>query len=333
MPYAEEMSDNGSGAVIFATITECQQGATVDKAVRPHGLLFIRPASPGTAHVGGILAGNTRGAGAMDVQSVQTSVSMVASGSNSSCLGNDNTASAANTTAVGSQNTASSSHAVALGYLNSVSNSDSVGLGSTNTVSGQKSIAIGFTCTATQLDSIAIGDLADATAAKANAIGYDAAARIANTTNLSSAIIIKKDNGEITGTTTEAMIHGAGAEVIIMSQMVDLMSGGAFARFTPGTNAQFWLNEVGTVVAQLTGSVTTTPFLSYGIDGTTTKYLGSTDHTHLTALKKRDSFNPSTGMTACVDAEANYRADVVTAATGPSAFKGRVYWKGMLVEA
>ena len=75
----------------------------------------------GDAWLGADKTGNVRGSGALDIQSGRNSATQVASGSNSSAFGVNNTASGYYSSAIGYINTASGYYSSAIGYINTAS--------------------------------------------------------------------------------------------------------------------------------------------------------------------------------------------------------------------
>lgn len=110
----------------------------------------------GTAYIGGDKTGNTRGTGALDIQSTRTGITRIAVGVNSVAVGNDNLA-FDSAVAFGATNTASGDSAITIGKLNVVSGDLGVGLGYNNIASGEGATGIGRDNDSSGFGTIAIG--------------------------------------------------------------------------------------------------------------------------------------------------------------------------------
>ena len=171
-----DASTTAKGIVELATVAESQAGTDSVRAVTPDGLPMRKV---GTAWIGGDLTGNTRGANALDVQSLRDSVTQVANqleginygiklinnGEASIAVGNNITISQTS-----AYSTLDPSIGCSVFGLN-----NSVG-GGFSTVVGSGSAADGNGCTAIGLQATAIGDIAGdgsstAVGATVNAIG------------------------------------------------------------------------------------------------------------------------------------------------------------------
>jgi hypothetical protein len=126
----------------------------------------------GTAYIGGDQTGNARGAGALDVQSVRSAATQVASGDNSSAFGYRNTASGYRSVAIGYLNTASNSRSNAFGYFNTASGTYSSAVGYKSTASDQYSSAVGCKNLAMGRYSSAFGYNSTASGLRSSAVGY-----------------------------------------------------------------------------------------------------------------------------------------------------------------
>jgi hypothetical protein len=87
--------------------------------------------------------GNSRGSGAVDLQTYRGSANQVASGSYSVTMGYSNITSGNASLGMGYGNTVSGSYAVAMGYSNNVAGYYSVAIGANNTAAGYYSVALG----------------------------------------------------------------------------------------------------------------------------------------------------------------------------------------------
>jgi len=124
------------------------------------------------AVTGGDLSGNARGANALDIQSLRSTVTQVASGEGSSAIGFRNTASGYYSSAVGFLNTASGNYSSAVGFLNAASEEGASAFGYDNTASGERSLAVGFRNTASGERSLAVGFRNTASGERSSAVGF-----------------------------------------------------------------------------------------------------------------------------------------------------------------
>jgi hypothetical protein len=155
-----DATTTAKGIVELATVAESQAGTDSVRAVTPDGLPMRKV---GTAWIGGDLTGNTRGANALDVQSLRDSATQVANqleginygiklvnnGSASTAVGNNNTI---------SQTSAYSAQDPSVGC--SVFGVNNFAAGGFSTAIGSNSSADGNGCTAIGLQASAIGDIA-----------------------------------------------------------------------------------------------------------------------------------------------------------------------------
>jgi hypothetical protein len=126
----------------------------------------------GTAYLGADKTGNTRGTGALDVQSSRSLDTQVASAQESVTIGVNNTAGAGYASAIGHSNTASGGVASsAIGYNNSATGQLNVAIGSENTSSGQYSLASGKSNTSSGYNSSAFGSFNTASNYDSSAFG------------------------------------------------------------------------------------------------------------------------------------------------------------------
>lgn len=136
-----------SGAKIFALKNSGTEKFSVDKdGALVSGVLYSKV--DGTLYLEGIagqMTGNARGAGAIDLQTLRSAATQVASGANAVALGCRNTASQVAAVAVGLDNVASQQGAVALGSNSTASHFGSVALGKTGTSFTESQIVLGST--------------------------------------------------------------------------------------------------------------------------------------------------------------------------------------------
>lgn len=116
--------------------------------------------------------GNARGSNAVDLQSVRSNATQVASGANSFVVGFRNTASNQYSSAIGGFNTASGDSASAIGWSNTASGAYSGALGISNIASGANSLAAGNTNTASGQSSVSLGALNNSSNVCGVALGY-----------------------------------------------------------------------------------------------------------------------------------------------------------------
>ena len=126
-----------------------------------------------------VAGGNKRGTNAIDLQTIRSVNTQVASGVSSFLAGNGNTASGSYSSAIGYLNASSGAYSSAIGYGNIASNTFSYTFGSSCTASNANAIAMGNRAKATGDSSICLGNYyyADSTASGQNSIvlGYGTA--------------------------------------------------------------------------------------------------------------------------------------------------------------
>ena len=157
-----------TGHVELATDAEAHAATDTTRAVTPSNLLIKKD---GTAIVAGDLTGNSRGAGALDVQAGRNSSTQVASGASSSAVGYDNRASGTSSSAFGYYNNASVSRSSAFGYSNETLGDNSSAFGYQNAASGGNSSAFGYSNTASVDFSNAFGYVNTASGSFSSAFG------------------------------------------------------------------------------------------------------------------------------------------------------------------
>jgi hypothetical protein len=170
-----------NNTVNFACVGPTGGTTNVGLAIKPKG------DGPLTCHVpdNTAVGGNVRGANAVDLQTIRSAATQVASGSRSVCVGNYSTASgliavAINGTAtgqgavaingsvtnggvaIGEGANASGHNAYVLGRSSTASGVDSMSLGGSNTASANRSFASGLLCTASAQSAYAEGVTAKA---------------------------------------------------------------------------------------------------------------------------------------------------------------------------
>ncbi len=170
-------------------------------------------------------------------------------------------------------------------------------------------------------NSVAVGVDTTASGASAIAIGNAAVARIDKTMHVAAAAIIPKDDGE-----TDFMLAFAGSEVVIFSDEVELdATADDVAVVTLPSDCLFFANECGIVIT-VEDTLTVDPDVEFGITGTTDQLLAATTVT-ATGVGERTRFTTM----ADSNGQTTLTFSVETGATATD-LKGRVYWKGLLVE-
>ena len=218
-------------------------------------------------------------------------------------------------------NTIAESQAIGVSSDNSGSLGQAVGWTAIN--SGSAGQAIGSVAQNSGGSGQAIGAAAENTASSGQAIGAAAVNRIQNSTNIAGAQIIRKSDGTAD---VSPYLYMSGAEVIIMSPVVDLESL-ATTTVTLPTGVKFFCNEVGVIATTITALVTQ-PTISWGDTGDHAKFVAAAITTTLTATgarQKRTTILDDSGVTSLT-------AEVTVQAAGTTVF-GRYYWKGFLVES
>jgi hypothetical protein len=90
---------------------------------------------------------------------------------------------------------------------------------------------------------------------------------------------------------------------------------------------QFVVDEVGLIVTTLTGAIVLQPTVSFGFSGSDAALLAPLLATQLTLLGKRERM-PTLLLN---DALTTLTASVTIAATGPSVYRARFYFRGFLL--
>ena len=217
-------------------------------------------------------------------------------------------------------NTIAESQAIGVSSDNSGSLGQAVGWTAINT--GSAGQAIGSVASNTGGSGQAIGAAASNTAASGQAIGAAAVNRIAKSTNIAGAQIVRKSDGTAD---VDAYLYMSGAEVIIMSPVVDLETL-ATTTVTLPTGVQFFCNEVG-VIATTISALVTQPTISWGDTGDHAKFVAAAITTTLTATgarQRRTTILDASGVTSLT-------AEVTVVGAATTLF-GRYYWTGYLVE-
>lgn len=185
-----------------------------------------------------------------------------------------------------------------------------IGNGAVNT--SETGISFGEGAINNGIAGFALGVAAENTADYGKAIGHNSKNRIAKSTNISGAIVTRKDNGE-----TDEYQYFSGAEVPILSQVIDLTQSEAIQIDLP-TGVKMFVNEVGLIVTD-GNTVTVQPTVNFGTVFPSTQVNG------LTAAGKRfKAIVASEGQTQLI-------LEVTGVATATT-LTARAYWKGFIVE-
>ncbi|MBI4784002.1 MAG: hypothetical protein HY785_22180 [Oscillatoriophycideae cyanobacterium NC_groundwater_1537_Pr4_S-0.65um_50_18] len=139
-----------AASITGGTISGLTSFATTGMAIGSTGALQ-------TTGVGsGSVAGNARGTGAVDLQTIRTAATQVASGNYSFVAGSNCTASSTSAIAIGNSASASGTSAIAIGTLAAASSLNAVAIGNGSTANSTNAIALGSS-TASAFNSIATG--------------------------------------------------------------------------------------------------------------------------------------------------------------------------------
>ena len=142
-----------NATVPYVQLLATNAATNVDVAITPKGTgaFSLQVADNATA------GGNKRGTNAIDLQTLRSSASQVASGDSAVAVGAYNTASGNNSFVAGNANTASGAASITMGSGNSASSTYSVAIGQSNTASGSYSFALGETNLAGTEYSVVLG--------------------------------------------------------------------------------------------------------------------------------------------------------------------------------
>lgn len=131
-------------------VTNILSGVIYDSTTATPHVRLLNPVWTGST------AGNTRGAGAVDLQVGRNAATKVASGANSFTAGTNCTASGTYTTATGNGSVASGNTSVAMGRLTTASQTGAVAIGDLGTASAASSLALNYDTTASASYATAI---------------------------------------------------------------------------------------------------------------------------------------------------------------------------------
>ena len=142
-----------NGTVTVAALTATDAATNVDVSIVPKGTGAFQLSVPDNATAGG----NKRGANSIDLQTLRSANTQVASGGNAVVIGANNAASNSNGVAIGFSNNVTAASASAIGNGNSATGTGSVAVGQSNLSSGANSFSYGNTNTASGQFSSATG--------------------------------------------------------------------------------------------------------------------------------------------------------------------------------
>ena len=304
----------------------------------------------------GVISGDPQAAAAtVGINSVAVGIGNLTTGLTSVGVGFKNIAGGIDGIAIGAENLTAANQTVAVGQGNFVYGSGTTALGrgcyvdaaGTNATvidgttyssgviaiqgivyaSSGSAIVIDGTVGATSPRSIAIGNgaVVAANTADANALGAGAQARVANTTNLAGALIVKRSDGSTVATAIKEMAAGL---VVVMTEAVDLETADTFELVLPA-GCRVYTNECGIIVTDW-NTVTVQPTIQFGIVSDPDKYVAAQITTLLTALNKRERFTTLLADDA-EDSADNPQFEITVGATATS-MMGRAYWVLMIVE-
>ena len=262
---------------------------------------------------------------------------VVAGGGSAVAIGNGNTAAGADSVAIGRGGSAGGDDAVVIGYgtadyragiaigVSAIAGAAyGISIGGSSDAAGLGAVALGYNAYAGGQESVSAGYQAESEGYRAIAVGYDAKARIDNSVNLAGPILIRKDDGE---GIAEAVRAFSGAEVQIMTDEIDLTAVADHTITLPAA-AHFWVTEVGIILTEVTGALTTQPTVRFGITGTPAKFVVASVTTLLTAALKRERFD----ALITDDGETTLLFGVTVGATVATSMTGRAYFKGIWIE-
>ncbi len=155
---ADNATASPNNTVNHASIQATGATTNVSVSIVPKGTGAFCLSVPDATSTGG----NARGSNAVDLQTLRSAATEVASGTQSFVAGTLSTASATN--------------AVSIGRQSNVSGVNSVGVGSVLTVSGSPAVVIGSNSTANNTNTVAIGEANQSTAYGAVTIGNNSTA-------------------------------------------------------------------------------------------------------------------------------------------------------------
>ena len=192
-----------------------------------------------------------------------------------------------------------------------------------------QSQAYGFTAKSTGNRALSSGWQAEASAGCSNAIGYQSRGRVACTTNITGAMITKKDSGSdaVHGETAATSFYQySSAEITLMTKNIDLKATGTNDITVP-SGSTFYISEMGVIITEW-NTVTAQPTVKIGNSSDDDKQLDDIQlSSNLSGAGKRVRFLPANPD----DGETLLRITVINAATATT-MKGRFYFKGMLIE-
>lgn len=125
-----------------------------------------------SALVMGNIVGNVRGDYSIDLQTVRSANTQIASGLRALSIGTYNTATGDDSVSIGVSNKATNDYTVTLGRFNEAASSTSIAIGNSNKAYGNNSILFGASNTVSSLSGIAVGQENTVNGANANTFGF-----------------------------------------------------------------------------------------------------------------------------------------------------------------
>lgn len=113
---------------------------------------------------------------------------------------------------------------------------------------------------------------------------------------------------------------------VIISEPVSLMSVTTVVLSIP-EGKRFVVDEVGLIATTVTGAIVLQPTISFGSSGSPAAIIAASLTTLLTLPDKRERYS----ALLVNDVMSSLSASVTIAATGPSAYAGRFYFRGFLL--
>lgn len=190
---------------------------------------------------GGVLGGNLRGYGAVDLQGGRSASSQVASGQYSVAIGYGNTSSGANTTSIGNSNISSGAGAVSIGESNVSSGTYSICIGSSNSAQNSYSAAIGSGNTASGSYSFVTGKDGSSfgiLGRRVHSSGYFAS--IGDAQKSTILLRMQTSNNTATTATTDGGAGSTVNQLVLQDNQAIAFDGFLVAKQQSSTNTAMW---------------------------------------------------------------------------------------------
>lgn len=281
--------------------------------------------------------GDVKGVGALDLQSGRTAASQVSSGADSFAAGSKNTASGVRSTATGTANISSAVDTTAHGSTNTATQTGATAIGNNCDATGVDSLATGSNATASGLEATAIGGVGgvasqeksvsiaggSATAIRAMAIGSGSTCAFAQMENIAATNVLR--NG-ITAFTGDELYAFAGRENVLFGPNISLTQAAAddLLVISIPSGVRYYADEIGLLIVSST-AVTSNPSVSFGVTGTPTALVESTEITEIAVFDRTVFETPIiiSGLTTLTFS--------LTVAATATALVARPYFKGFAV--